>query len=257
MTLIHSCLGWSVLTSLPFAAFGCSSNPSPGSAVVKTGEIQIATSTDTYSVDAWFYPLPVGSGPQPRPPFGSACTTSTAGACQVVECEKASSSGGGSSDSAQAPTAGEIGITGGSIPAGGINVSAGAKGTYAAHGSTSLWSGGEPTSVKATGGDIPAFDQRVTAPSVITVTAPAFAGTTPLTIDRAQGLVVTWTGGTVGEVQVLGTSEAKPKATTIWCTFPANAGTATVPASAFRQDHRGGVVHRNGHSQVEFDQYGT
>ncbi len=91
------------------------------------------------------------------------------------------------------------------------------------------------------GSDIGAFSRTIDLPGDFAVTNFDSIAT----INRAQPLTVTWTGGGSGDVQVGGTfqttisgSGANParwllQSTSFYCRLPASAGTYTVPASVF------------------------
>jgi hypothetical protein len=74
----------------------------------------------------------------------------------------------------------------------------------------------------------------LTAPSLASITTPAKpAGMNPLVITRSQDLAVAWTGGGTGEMDfVLGTTNGSNPGPTLNCSFPANAGSGTIPTAA-------------------------
>lgn len=83
--------------------------------------------------------------------------------------------------------------------------------------------------------DVPAFITTVKAPPEITVTAPVIPAGTPLSHSKASDLVVSWSGGAEGTVEVqlitlfLAPNESLSSVT---CRAPVAAGTLTVPAAA-------------------------
>ncbi len=90
----------------------------------------------------------------------------------------------------------------------------------------------ETVTVAAEGGAVPAFTQTISAPSAVTITQPTCSASTTCVISRAAPFTVSWTGGTVGSVQIRLVSEQGTAPTsTVSCLFPAAAGTATIPAT--------------------------
>lgn len=66
-----------------------------------------------------------------------------------------------------------------------------------------MWTGGETIAVSATGGEVPAFNASVAAPSPFTVSLPSCASSEcSIDIDRTSPLVFEWTSGPVGDVVV-------------------------------------------------------
>lgn len=134
----------------------------------------------------------------------------------------------------RALSAGRITVTGGTLP---LSLTPDPDGTYPTTGGPiSLWSGGETLALAAAGGEVPAFQASLVAPSPITVTQPVRelgdAGLGRLSVVRASGLTLTWTGSSQGTFQVyLSTAEAT-MAHAVTCTFASSTGTATVPAAA-------------------------
>jgi hypothetical protein len=135
-------------------------------------------------------------------------------------------------------SAGTLSVEGGLVP---VSVMPNAQNQYVhTMNSTVLWNGGEMLGVKATGAAMgaPAFDLAVPAPGKATITAPAIAGLgQPTMVPRSANLSLAWTGGT-GTLRafffVTGGSVFAS------CTFPASAGSGTVPASALGKLPAGG-----------------
>jgi hypothetical protein len=95
-----------------------------------------------------------------------------------------------------------------------------------------LFVGGETLTFSAQGGDAPAFEADLVAPSFITVTQPVFTGAA-FAITLGDDLEVAWTGGDEGVVSVFLVRALGPgEANKVECTFPASAGAGTVPATA-------------------------
>lgn len=99
------------------------------------------------------------------------------------------------------------------------------------HQMQTLFSGGEPLTITASGGEVPAFTEQLTAPSQITITTPP-APTGDLIIPVAQDFMVGWTGGN-GLVQValgnLGGGDL------VVCRFQASAGSGVIPQAMLAQ----------------------
>ena len=168
------------------------------------------------------------------------CTTTTDGSCSVTECDTTPAApveAGAPVDAGTPPkpaNAGAIDVTGGTIGAEGIELAVGETGLYTAvSGQTKLWAGGEDISVKAAGDTVPAFAQKVKAPSIVTLTEPTLpAAGQQLTVDRTKEMKITWTGGTSGDVQVAISGSAGNKLTSISCTFPASNSNGAITAAA-------------------------
>jgi hypothetical protein len=99
---------------------------------------------------------------------------------------------------------------------------------------TPLWSGGEPLTITANGGEVPAFTQHLDAPGPVTITAPVPDSPNPadeLVVSSSQDLVMTWTGG-LGTVQILIATEFPGSGVRVQCRFPASDGTGTIPQAA-------------------------
>jgi hypothetical protein len=100
-------------------------------------------------------------------------------------------------------------------------------------------------------GQVPALsDATLTVPHVITVTAPTANGSA--TLIKANGIMVTWSGGAAGEKVVLSLTAYKSattsKFTVITCTLDSSAGTGMVPTTALT-DQDTGHLHVNSWSK--------
>jgi hypothetical protein len=123
-------------------------------------------------------------------------------------------------------SAGTITVTGAALPATLMPLG---DDTYDVVSTTTqtMFDGGETITASGTGGDVPAFSVSVTAPSRVTLTAPAKpAGS--LAINRGQDFQASWTGGGAGLVFLYFSATG----ITMSCGYPASGGTATVPAGA-------------------------
>ena len=100
-----------------------------------------------------------------------------------------------------------------------------------------LWStDGSPVAVTATGGDVPAFELRVTAPSTTTVTTPRYEPTEPLNVLQAEHFKIAWIPGEHGFVRVsVSTNSQSHPRPALFCTFPIQWGEASIPRAALEQ----------------------
>lgn len=129
-----------------------------------------------------------------------------------------------------AVSAGAITITGAAQP---IMLMPAADKTYNTYMvATPLFAGGETITFAAAGGDVPAFDKTITAPTKTTITAPAEPPSSSpyLAIARASDFTVSWTGGGSGQVQIVLSSPQGDLR--LFCRFDASAGTGKVPSGA-------------------------
>jgi hypothetical protein len=159
------------------------------------------------------------------------------GPCSVTVCDGGTSSGPAPSFD----SAGQLMVTGSRID-GGLEVGPFFEdNSYTAQWEQAAYQAGDVLTFSATGATVPAFaNQSITAPSAITLTAPAVpAAGMRYPIVRASPLVVSWTGSTTGEV-VIGLSSAllpsgtmtSSTSTDVICRAPTAAQTLTVPATA-------------------------
>ena len=99
-------------------------------------------------------------------------------------------------------------------------------GQYGIGGFASAWQGGDRLTVAAAGGIAPAFSGEVTMPSPVQFAAP------PSTVQRNVDLMVSWSGGTSGQVGLLLMAEEHGAMNLqIYCIFAAASGNGVVPAS--------------------------
>jgi hypothetical protein len=89
----------------------------------------------------------------------------------------------------------------------------------------------------AAGGVVPAFSETFCGPVSATITKPASPpGVGPgrgLTIDRSADLGVEWTGGAVGDLEVVLTDDSDaPTTVAVHCLFTGASGRGTVPKAA-------------------------
>jgi hypothetical protein len=152
--------------------------------------------------------------------LGASCTVSNRmGDCYVQECTNARNY---VSDGTVTISAGDA-----SAP---ITLTPGANQQYTPFTMMAvLFQAGQTVSVSTSGGTAPAYTASAAMPSRITISAPAKpAGA--LSIDRAQDFTVAWTGGAVGDVELLASSTASPNKYVI-CEVLQSAGTGTIPGA--------------------------
>ena len=165
------------------------------------------------------------------------CTTSEEGSCRVTACDLGGPApDAGPTEDAGAiltPHAGEITI--GATP---ITLTPTSDGVYATKTLTEkIWDTAD-FSVKAAGATVPAFEKLLQVPASITLTAPVLPDApAKAEIDRSADLALTWTGGgggvvTASAITSLLEGTTLKKSATVSCTYPANAGTGTIPAAA-------------------------
>ena len=169
-------------------------------------------------VSATFY-----SSPQP---LFVGCTTTAYGACTHYDCPNQPDAG--------APVgAGTLTATGGALGNGGVMITQGMGGSYQYQSMSSLMSQGDTMGISASGGTIPAFGPvDVVATGMITVTAPMPNGMV-YTINTAQDLSLTWTGGEANALalfEVSATFGASNRGAV--CFFDATLGSGSLPAAA-------------------------
>jgi len=171
------------------------------------------------------------------PAVANHCSSSVVGPCSVTVCNGGTSPGTATSFD----SAGTLIVTGSRID-GGVEVGPFFEdNAYTAQWEEPAYQAGDVLTFSATGATVPAFSNRsIAAPSAITLTGPA-APTAGMRypINRASPLVVSWTGGTTGEVAIQLSSAILPgpgvtvtSSTEVVCRAPASGQTLTVPAAA-------------------------
>ena len=127
-------------------------------------------------------------------------------------------------------SAGVVHIEGGSKN---IDLTPKSDNTYApATAASLLFGGGELLTASADGKDVPAFTTSLTAPSKITLAAPAVASGS-LTVTRSAGVSATFSGASSGTVVLYFSATTATKAYAATCSFPGGSGSGMVPAAAF------------------------
>src|SRR5262245_11313624 len=120
----------------------------------------------------------------------SRCTRDVQNECVVLECP---------TGAAPLASAGTLAIKGAAMP---VSLPPNGDNSYTDVMSDSpLYAGGETLEFSATGGDVPAFSEAITAPAKAQITSPAKPAQF-LAVDRTTGFRVTWSGGGAGSVQV-------------------------------------------------------
>jgi hypothetical protein len=166
-------------------------------------------------------------------------TQTTEGSCRLLMCPTDGPAGGPSTT----VSAGIITISGGALTSPRSFTFEAATGQY---GTGPLmpaleryWTGEQTLRVQGTGaaGGVPAFDQTVTGPSAIDVTAPALSARgsgMSVHIPRNTALNVAWTGGASGTVQVVLSAPRLANGvvpTSVDCSFAASSGTGVVSSN--------------------------
>jgi hypothetical protein len=239
---------------------GGDTTPGGDTAPTKTGSITITQQAigemSLYTASASFADV-TGAAPTPS---GSKCTTVKDGDCTITECTTPKASGETpppAGDVKKQPTAGEITVAGLEE----ITLSPDDKGMYTAkNGQVALFEGGAEVKFTAKGGEVPAFDKALTAPSVVSLTAPEIPafGTGKLDLDRTADLDLTWDNGTVGDVQAMISSTVGEKTSLVMCTFKAQAGQGKISKAALGKllVSDAGFVSLSAMSTTSFDQGG-
>jgi hypothetical protein len=163
------------------------------------------------------------------------CSVASEGSCTIEECTFGGGGSGGSSGSGGAPSspsAGTIHVTGGVRD---VVLVPDATGQYPTDSSTTspLYTEGQSIIFAADGAQVAGFSEQLTAPSLITVTAPGFGGGS-VTVPTSTDLSIAWAGGNYGDVVVilLGWTADNDTTVRVFCTYSATAGAATVTSSA-------------------------
>jgi len=161
------------------------------------------------------------------------CTKKTIAGCTVTECVRADPPAGlNCQELIRTTGAGSISISGGTSPA--LSMTSDAKRGYAGFSSGGpRWAPGDALTVTAAGGEVPAFDAKLTFPSRVEITGPAdyVAKKNPIALDWKTGVPLQWKAG-VGRVWFhlfQGDPELR-KRTDIECEADSAAGSYTIPS---------------------------
>jgi hypothetical protein len=161
-----------------------------------------------------------------KPATDPGCAQEAAGmGCVAVTCPAG----------AKNPAGPEAGAITAKSNGGMIVTKADATGAYDVAGlAATLWS--QPMAAltfSAAGGGVPAFSETFCGPASATITKPAAAPGAGLTVDRASDLAVQWTGGAVGDLEiVMRDAGAAGGSLEVRCFFTGATGQGTVPKAA-------------------------
>lgn len=209
------------------------SGGSSGTVETKTGTITLVEISDTVASASAFFSQggTASEGPD------ADCTKREEGSCSVVVCNYGPTPDAGTVEDAgtppAAPHAGVITINGGTEITLTPDEATGLYPTLTAPALTNIWDTAD-IAVSAAGATVPAFADSLAPPAAITFTAPALDFVTPLAIDKANDLAVTWDNGAAGTKVsfLLATTKPGVKSAMITCSFDAAGGTGSVPKGA-------------------------
>jgi hypothetical protein len=229
-----------------------------GAVVVSLGITQFYfVEYDSYSNSAFAILAIPGEPPPPQPPPAYTCTTTNGGGCSVSACVRNPIAdmampppdlASGPRDFATGtfdlgadmapplvyPNAGVIDLSGADKP---LTLRPDADGRYPALSDKAAWWPKDQTrtiTFHAAGTDrVPAFTIDITPPLPLTLTAPAVAKGSKLTVERAHDLVLQWSGGDGGTFNFYVQSWANDlsRSVNVSCVFDGAAHAATVPAA--------------------------
>lgn len=224
--------------------------PDLGPEVVRTGTVfvsqsQFEASSMTFSSTTGYANFFIGPGGTAASPC--TYTSTTLPSCQIVHCPKPDLGMFDMADStpdmavSSVPHAGTITASGFSGTPSSFSLTPGPGGVYSLFNvNASLWVGGETLTIDAAGGDVPAFNQTLVAPSQIRVTSPVASAVTPL--HQGDSLTLAWKGGTFGEAVVTFTADGSAELVSMICTASASAQTLTIPSTTVSQLPVGSTV---------------
>jgi hypothetical protein len=163
-----------------------------------------------------------------KPDADPGCTQEAAGTgCAAVTCP---------ASGAKNPAGPEAGPITAKSNGGTIVTKPDATGAYDVAGlASALWTMPKAAlTFAAAGGALPAFSETFCGPVSAVITAPAAAPGAGLTIDGASDLAVQWTGGAVGDLEIVLRDEAAAAGSTVEvrCFFTGASGQGTVPRAA-------------------------
>jgi hypothetical protein len=157
--------------------------------------------------------------------------TTVYGACVVYTCPSDADAGPG-------PGAGTLTFGAPSLE-GGVSVDAGATGLYALATPGPLFSPGDPLTVTASGGVVPAFGpQQVEAPGSLTLTSPTPDGGA-IDVPTSNDLGFAWTGGSEESAAVLTATGVATDGSLVVarCTYVAITGEGILPSAVLGPLH--------------------
>lgn len=158
--------------------------------------------------------------PKALPP---GCTSQKSGSCELLDCESPAAARAG------LVGAGQVEVYGGT-PSVSITVDPQSN-VYAATKPAPVGKSFVPATrvvVRATGGEVPAFDGTVDFPTLAKMTGPALGAK----VGRGADLALEWTGGAAGAVMEVELSgRTAERALKVTCQYPAEAGTGKLPTA--------------------------
>jgi hypothetical protein len=192
-----------------------------------TGKFGAVVATQTLSAGAALTTLTAAFGAS-EPATEPGCTQEDAGAaCVAVTCPRAR---------AKSPAGPEAGPITAKSNGGTIVTKPDGTGSYDVAGfASALWTTPKAAlTFTAAGGGLPTFSETFCGPVSATITKPAAAPGPALTIDRTSDLAVQWTGGAVGDLEILLRDDGGAGATSVEvrCFFTGASAQGTVPKAA-------------------------
>jgi len=216
------------LATIALAASACSSSddgeapPPPTLGSVNVTSHEYFTDVFGYSVVGWFDESRT-EAPE--------CTSRREGDCTITTCTPPAGDAGVS----QLESAGTLTLSGGLLPAAGINLEPGEDKSYFYSGGSKIWEPGQRITIKNTAAQIPTFELSVAAPSNLTLEAPAVPPRNEtMIIPRDKPLELRWSvvpekksvslfsgiEASLGTPAIYATCGSGPSSTT--ATFPAS-----------------------------------
>ena len=168
------------------------------------------------------------------------CTRYEVAECYFYECPEGANSVHSIIDTAlPAASAGTISAT---FETSSYSLEMGASGLYQATDIQRLWGqAGVEVVVTGSGDDVPPFRLSVSAPAAVTLLSPVSVADTPLELASASHFPLAWTPGASGDVRVaIYDLEFKRARPALFCTYPAEWGTAVIPSAALMEMELGG-----------------
>jgi hypothetical protein len=191
-----------------------------------TGKFGAVVATQTLSAGGALTTL-TASFAASKPATDPGCTQEAAGTgCLAVTCPAGARNSAG-------PEAGAITAK---SNGGTIVTKPDASGAYDVAGlASALWSQAKAAlTFSAAGGAVPAFSETFCGPPSATITKPTAAPGAGLTIDRTSDLALQWTGGAVGDLEIVlrDDTAAAGSRLEVRCSFTGSAGQGTIPKAA-------------------------
>jgi hypothetical protein len=174
-----------------------------------------------------------GQGSTPSP-----CTFEETDGCRVLACDNGSGGSAGAGG-ASALSAGDITLTGGKISPVVLafkEIQGSSMKAYQAEPTLPtdqpVLLGGETLEAKAAGGDVPAFSLQIKAPAPLTLSGfPQVPLGGSGELDTSQDFVLTFSGGTAGDLDFYASTSSDTKSLTLLCSTPVTSGKLTVKSA--------------------------